>query len=362
MNIIIRKKTKEVKIGNLFIGGENNIAVQSMTKTCTSDVEATIAQIIKLQDAGCDIIRIAIPNAASADAVGEIKSRIKIPLVADIHFDYRLAIRCLECGADKVRINPGNIGGYEKAAEVLKAAKKYGRAVRIGVNSGSISKDLIHKYGSPTPDALYEEALRYVEFAEAEKFTDIVISIKSSDVYSTYMSNMLFSKNCDYPLHLGVTEAGTYIDGIIKSSAGVGALLLNGIGDTIRISLSDDPIEEVRSGRNLLNLLGIQKTGIEVISCPTCGRCQANVISYAKEVREKTENINKYAKVAVMGCAVNGPGEAREADIGLAFGKGNAVMFERGEIVKTVKEIEAVEILLSRLNDILNEQGNKHER
>ncbi|MEL7570836.1 MAG: flavodoxin-dependent (E)-4-hydroxy-3-methylbut-2-enyl-diphosphate synthase [Eubacteriaceae bacterium] len=358
MDKIVRKKTKEVKIGNLFVGGENNIAVQSMTKTRTSNVEATAAQTIKLQDAGCDIIRVAIPDEASADAVSEIKSRIKIPLVADIHFDYRLAIKCLQSGADKVRINPGNIGGYEKAAEVLKAAKKYGRAVRIGVNSGSISKDLLEKYGSPTPEALYEEAVRYVEFAEKEKFTDLVISIKSSDVYSTYTSNMLFSKNCDYPLHLGVTEAGTYIDGIIKSSAGVGALLLNGIGDTIRISLSDDPIEEVRAGRNLLNLLGIQKTGIEVISCPTCGRCQTNVISYAKEVREKTKNINKYAKVAVMGCAVNGPGEAREADIGLAFGKNNAVMFEKGEIVKTVKENEAVEILLERLNDILNEQGS----
>ena len=358
MDKIIRKKTKEVRIGNLYIGGDNKIAVQSMTKTRTSDAEATIAQIIKLQDAGCDIIRIAIPDEASADCVREIKRRLKIPLVADIHFDYKLAIKCMESGADKVRINPGNIGGLKKASEVLKTAKKYGRAVRIGVNSGSISKDLLKKYGSPTHDALYEEAVRYVEFAETEKFSDLVISIKSSDVYSTYMSNVLFSRNCDYPLHLGVTEAGTYIDGIIKSSAGVGALLLNGIGDTIRISLSDEPIEEVRAGRNLLNLLGIQKTGIEVISCPTCGRCQTDVISYAKEVKDKTKHIGKYAKIAVMGCAVNGPGEAREADIGLAFGKDSAVLFEKGEAVKTVKENEAVGILLGRLEDILNEQGD----
>lgn len=353
MDSINRKKTKEVQIGSVTIGGSEKIAVQSMTKTSTANIDATIRQIHELEDGGCDIIRIAIPDESATDAVEKIKKQIKLPLVADIHFDHRLAIKCIENGADKIRINPGNIGGFEKASQVLKTAGKYGCAVRIGVNSGSLSKDLLKKYGAPTPNALQEEAIRYVEFAEKEKFFNLVISIKSSDVYSTYQANMLFSEKCDYPLHIGVTEAGTYYDGIIKSSAGVGALLLNGVGDTLRISLSENPIEEVFAGRNLLSLLGIQKVGIEVISCPTCGRCKADVISYAKEVREKTKNIKQTAKVAVMGCVVNGPGEAKEADLGLAFGMSNAALFEKGIITQTVKEDEAVGILLQKLDALL---------
>jgi len=355
MNNIIRKKTKEVKIGNIAIGKNNKIAVQSMTKTNTTDISATVKQIHELTNEGCDIIRVAVPNYACAEAVESIKKQINIPLVADIHFDYKLAIKCLDAGADKIRINPGNIGGYDRTGNVLKAAKNMGRAVRIGVNSGSISKDLLIKYGSPNADALVEEALRYVEFAQKQGFVDLVISIKSSDVYTTYKSNMLFSEMCDCPLHIGVTEAGTYYDGIIKSSSGVGALLLNGIGDTVRISLTDNPAEEVIAAKSLLSLLGIQKTGIEIISCPTCGRCKANVISFAKEVRDRTKHINKYAKAAVMGCEVNGPGEAAEADIGLAFGSNRAVMFKKGKIVKTVNVNEAVDELIEGLNNIIDQ-------
>ncbi len=353
MNTIQRKKTNEVQIGNTVIGGNNKIAVQSMTKTNTPDIKNTVRQIAELDNAGCDIIRIAIPDHRATDVVQKIRKQIKLPLVADIHFDYRIAIKCIENGADKVRINPGNIGGYEKAALVLKSAKQHGCAVRIGVNSGSLSKDLLRKYGSPTYKALEEEAIRYVEFAEKESFSNLVISIKSSDVDTTYRANMLFSESCNYPLHIGITEAGTYYDGIIKSSAGIGALLLNGVGDTLRVSLSENPMQEVCAAKSLLSLLRIQKYGIEIISCPTCGRCKTDVISYAKEVREKTKDISTYAKVAVMGCVVNGPGEAKEADLGLAFGAHNAALFEKGIITQTVKEDEAVRILLEKLDELL---------
>lgn len=346
----MRKKTREVRIQNIAVGADHAIAVQSMTKTDTADVKSTVAQIAQLTEGGCDIIRCAVPNIKAAEAIGEIKKAIRLPLVADIHFDYRLAIAALEYGADKVRINPGNIGGFEKAAEVLSKAKTKGCAVRIGVNSGSLSKDLLTKYGTATAEALVEDALRYVTFAEEKKFYDLVISIKSSDVQTTYAANKLFSSQCDYPLHIGVTEAGTYEDGIIKSAAGIGALLLDGVGDTLRVSLSDDPIYEVQAGRRILRLLGIEKAGVEVISCPTCGRCKADVINYAKEVREKTKHMKVHVKLAVMGCAVNGPGEAKEADLGLAFGSDNALLFARGKMIQYVKTEDAVETLLQHLN------------
>lgn len=346
----MRKKTREVRIQNIAVGADHAIAVQSMTKTDTADVKSTVAQIAQLTEGGCDIIRCAVPNIKAAEAIGEIKKAIRLPLVADIHFDHRLAIAALEYGADKVRINPGNIGGFEKAAEVLSKAKAKGCAVRIGVNSGSLSKDLLTKYGAATAEALVEDALRYVAFAEEKKFYDLVISIKSSDVQTTYAANKLFSVQCDYPLHIGVTEAGTYEDGIIKSAAGIGALLLAGVGDTLRVSLSDDPIYEVQAGRRILRLLGIEKAGVEVISCPTCGRCKADVINYAKEVREKTKHMKVHTKLAVMGCAVNGPGEAKEADLGLAFGSDNALLFARGKMIQYVKTEDAVETLLQHLN------------
>ncbi len=351
-----RRKTREVRIGNVAIGAENAIAVQSMTKTDTADVNNTILQINTLAQGGCDIIRCAVPDIKASQAIAKIKEGIAIPLVADIHFDYRLALSAIESGADKIRINPGNIGGFERTAQVLAAAKAKECAVRIGVNSGSLSKDLLEKYGEPTPEALVEDALRYVVFAEEQGFYDLVISIKSSDVQTTYEANMLFSTQCDYPLHIGVTEAGTYEDGMIKSAAGIGALLLGGVGDTLRVSLSDEPIREIEAGKSILRLLGIEKKGVEVISCPTCGRCKANVIAYAKQVREKTKNIEPHAKLAVMGCAVNGPGEAKEADIGLAFGHENAVLFAHGEIVKHVKTEEAVKTLLQHLEEFLDKR------
>lgn len=352
--MIMRKKTREVKIGNIALGANNAIAVQSMTKTDTADVARTVAQIHQLEEGGCDIIRCAVPDKKAAEAIEEIKKKIALPLVADIHFDHRLALAAIENGADKIRINPGNIGGFEKTAAVLKAAKEKGCAIRIGVNSGSLSKDLLAKHGAPNPEALVEDALRYVAFAEENEFYDLVISIKSSDVHTTYAANRLFSSRCDYPLHIGVTEAGGYEDGVIKSAAGIGALLLGGVGDTLRVSLSDEPICEVQVGRDLLRLLGIEKTGVEVISCPTCGRCRADVVGYAKAVRQKTRHIQPHIKLAVMGCAVNGPGEAKEADIGLAFGHENAVLFVQGSIVKHVKNEEAVETLLKYLDELIS--------
>lgn len=342
-------KVRRVKIGDLYIGDGERIAVQSMTTEYTADVSKTVAQIKALEKAGCDIVRVAIPDEASAKAIYDIKNQINIPLVADIHFDYRLALIAMERGVDKIRINPGNIGGELNAKQVAEEAKKRSIPIRIGVNGGSLDKNLLEKYGSATPQAMVESAAEHVRILEKYGFYDTVISIKSSDVKKTIAAYRLARDTFNYPLHLGVTEAGTYEGGIIKSAIGIGSLLADGIGETIRVSLTDDPVREVTAGRQILKSLGLLKDSIEVVSCPTCARCRIDLIPVAKEVTKRLENMRGNLKVAVMGCAVNGPGEARDADIGIAGGKGEALLFKKGEIVGKIPEDRIVETLMEEI-------------
>lgn len=349
---MIRKETRKIKIGNLYIGGDSKIATQSMTNSDTRDVKATIEQILKLEAAGCDIVRCAVPDMEAAEAIKEIVKGINIPLVADIHFDYRLALKAIENGVSKLRINPGNIGNIERVKAVAEAAKEKNIPIRIGVNSGSLEKDLLKKYGKVCPEALVESALNHVKILEDVNFNDIIISIKSSDVVQMIESYKLISEKVNYPLHVGVTEAGTIWRGTIKSSVGIGALLAQGIGDTIRVSLTGDVVEEVKVGKEILKSLGYINEGVQFVSCPTCGRTQIDLIKIAEEVESKLANLNKNIKVAVMGCAVNGPGEAREADIGIAGGYGEGLIFKKGEIVKKVKEENLVEELLKEIDKL----------
>ena len=347
-----RKTTRKVKVGNIYVGGDAPITVQSMTNTDTRDIKATVAQINELTKAGCDIIRCAVPDMEAAIAIKEIVKQIDIPLVADIHFDYRLALESINNGISALRINPGNIGSLDRVELLAKSAKEKDIPIRIGVNSGSLDKSLLAKYGKVTSDALVESALSHINILEKVNFNDIVISIKSSDVPMMIDSYRLMSKKTDYPLHLGVTEAGTIWRGSIKSSVGIGALLSEGIGDTIRVSLTGDPLEEIKVGKEILKSLGLIKGGIEFISCPTCGRTQIDLINIAKEVEDRISNLNKDIKVAVMGCVVNGPGEAREADIGIAGGNGEGLIFKKGEIIKKVKENELVEALIKEIESM----------
>lgn len=349
MEEIKRKQTKIVNIGNLKIGGNHNIVIQSMCNTDTRDVKSTVNQILELEKAGCEMVRVAIPDMVAAEAVREIKKSIHIPLVADIHFDYQLALKVMDLGIDKVRINPGNIGEEKRIQAVVEKAKQKQIPIRIGVNSGSLEKDLIQKYGGVTPEGLVESALRHVSILEKYQFYDIVISIKASNVPFSVKAYALLSEKVDYPLHLGITEAGTIYSGSIKSAVGIGAILLNGIGDTIRVSLTGNPVEEIRAAKEILKSVGMLQSGIELISCPTCGRTQIDLISIANEVEKRCQNINKKLKVAVMGCAVNGPGEARDADIGIAGGKGECLIFKKGEIVKKIPEHQAVELLINEI-------------
>ena len=330
--------TKKIKIGNKFIGGGSPIAIQSMCNTRTSDVDATVAQILALEEVGCDIIRVAVPDIESAKAIGEIKKKIHIPLVADIHFDYRLAIESMENGVDKVRINPGNIGSEEGVRRVAECAKKYGVPIRIGVNTGSIEKELLEKYGGPIPEAMTESAQKHIDMLLKYDFDDIVVSLKASDVNKTIDVYRLMNERCPYPLHLGVTEAGTFLGGTVKSAIGIGTLLKDGIGDTIRVSLTDDPVKEVIVAKEILKALDLKKDLPTFISCPTCGRTNIGLIPLAQRVEEYLNTVNNPITVAVMGCAVNGPGEAREADIGVAGGKGEGLIFKKGEIIKKVPE------------------------
>ena len=341
-----RRKTKVVKVGNVLVGGDNRISVQSMTNTDTRDVEATIKQIRKLQDAGCDIVRCAVLDMEAARAIKKIVEKIDIPLVADIHFDYKLALESIKNGVSALRINPGNIGSREKVEILAKACMEKKIPIRIGVNSGSLSKEILQKYGKVVPEALVESALTHIKILEEVNFNDIVVSIKSSNIETMINSYRLASQKFDYPLHLGVTEAGTPWRGTIKSAIGLGALLSEGIGDTIRVSLTGDPVEEIKVGREILKNFGQIKEGIELISCPTCGRTQIDLINIAKEVENRLENCNKSIKVAVMGCVVNGPGEAKDADIGIAGGIGEGLIFRKGKIVKKVKEEDLVEELI----------------
>nr|MBK5234891.1 flavodoxin-dependent (E)-4-hydroxy-3-methylbut-2-enyl-diphosphate synthase [Clostridium sp.] len=352
MNTVKLKETRKIKIGNIYIGGDSLITVQSMTSTDTRDVEATVNQILQLEKAGCDIVRCAVPDMLAAVAIKDIVKRIHIPLVADIHFDYRLALKSIENGISKLRINPGNIGSTDKIKLVADAAKVKGIPIRIGVNSGSLEKDILQKYGHVCAQALVESALRHVEILESLNFYDIVISIKSSDVVMMIESYKLISGKVDYPLHLGVTEAGTTWRGTIKSSVGIGALLACGIGDTIRVSLTGDVVDEVKVGIEILKSLGYRDDGIKFVSCPTCGRTQINLIKIANEVEKRLEFCKKNIKIAIMGCVVNGPGEAREADIGIAGGNGVGLIFKKGEIIKTVKEEDLVDELLQEIEKL----------
>ncbi|QAT40199.1 flavodoxin-dependent (E)-4-hydroxy-3-methylbut-2-enyl-diphosphate synthase [Clostridium sp. JN-9] len=347
-----RRETRKVKIGNIFIGGDSKITVQSMTNTDTRNVEKTVEQINTLEKYGCDIVRCAVPDIEACEAVSKIVKLVNIPVVADIHFDYKLALKCIEYNISGLRINPGNIGSFERVKLVAEAAKEKQIPIRIGVNSGSLDKKLLDKYGKVCPDALIESALEHINILEKVNFNDIVISIKSSDVMQMIESYRLISEKVDYPLHLGVTEAGTLWRGTIKSSIGIGTLISEGIGDTIRVSLTGDPVDEVKTGKEILKALGCIKSGVEFISCPTCGRTEIDLINIAKEVERRLDSTNKDIKVAVMGCVVNGPGEAREADIGIAGGKGEGLIFKKGKIIKKVKEENLVDELMKEINNI----------
>ena len=342
-------KTREIHIGDRVIGGGNPILIQSMTKTKTSDVEATVAQILQLEKAGCDIIRCTINDEAAADAIPAIKKQIHIPLVGDIHFDYRLAIKAIENGVDKIRINPGNIGGQEKLAKVVEAARKRNIPIRVGVNSGSLEKDLVKKYGGVTAEGIVESALDKVHMIEDMGYDNLVISIKSSDVLMCAKAHELIAPKTGHPLHVGITESGTVLSGNIKSAVGLGIILSQGIGDTSRVSLTGDPKEEIKSAKLILRTLGLRKGGIEVVSCPTCGRTQIDLIGLANKVENMVEDIPLDIKVAVMGCVVNGPGEAKEADIGIAGGKGEGLLIRKGEVVKKVPESELLDALREEL-------------
>ncbi len=335
-----RDHTRKVKIGNLEIGGGNPILIQSMTNTRTEDVEATVAQIERLTKAGCEIVRCTVPTLEAAEALGEIKKRIHIPLVADIHFDYQMAIAAMEHGADKIRINPGNIGSHDRIKAVVDTAKERGIPIRVGVNSGSLEKELVEKYHGVTAKGLVESALDKVKIIEDLGYDNLVISIKSSDVMMCAQAHALIADQTDYPLHVGITEAGTLFSGNIKSAVGLGIILHQGIGDTIRVSLTGDPVEEIKSAKLILKTLGLRKGGIEVVSCPTCGRTKINLIQLANQVETMAAEFPLDIKVAVMGCVVNGPGEAKEADIGIAGGIGEGLLIKHGEIVKKLPEEE----------------------
>ncbi len=350
--MIKRKPTKEVSIGAVKIGGDNPIAVQSMTKTLTSDIDATVRQIKSLESAGCGIIRLAVKDASDARALKAIKKEVSIPVVADIHFDHKLALLALESGADKLRINPGNIGNSDRVKAVVSSAKERKVPIRIGVNSGSLQKDILAKYGHPCPEAMVESALEHVKILEDLDFTDIVISMKSTDVTSTIEAYRLLSEKVDYPLHVGITEAGLPGPGSIKSAVGIGAILASGIGDTVRVSLTGDPVLEVKVAYDILRSLGLYNRGVTIISCPTCGRLEYNMEAVVREITEKTSHIQKPLKIAIMGCVVNGPGEACEADLGLAGGKGQGIIFRNGKQLKKVAEKDMVSELLKEIENL----------
>ncbi|MBH0158465.1 MULTISPECIES: flavodoxin-dependent (E)-4-hydroxy-3-methylbut-2-enyl-diphosphate synthase [Fictibacillus] len=347
-----RSKTRPVKVGNLTIGGTDQVIVQSMTTTKTHDVEATVAEILRLEEAGCQVVRVACPDMRAAEAIADIKKRINIPLVVDIHFDYKLALKAIEGGADKIRINPGNIGRREKVEAVVKAAKAKGIPIRIGVNAGSLEKKYLEKYGYPTADGMVESALHHIKILEDLDFHDIIVSMKASDVNLAIEAYEKAAKAFDYPLHLGITESGTLFAGTVKSAAGLGAILHKGIGNTVRISLSADPVEEVKVARELLKSFGLLSDAATLISCPTCGRIEIDLISIANEVEEYISNVRAPIKVAVLGCAVNGPGEAREADIGIAGARGEGLLFRHGEIIRKIPEDQLLDELKKEV-DIL---------
>jgi (E)-4-hydroxy-3-methylbut-2-enyl-diphosphate synthase len=353
--MIKRRKAKKVFVGKIAVGGNAPISVQSMAKTDTKNIEATVRQIKRLEKAGCEIVRVAVLDKEASSKLKEIKRRINIPLVADIHFDYRLALSSIEAGADKLRINPGNIGAIWKVKEIVRAAYARKIPIRIGVNSGSLPKDLLSKYGKVTPEAMVEAALRQVRILEKLSYEEIVISLKATDIPTTIDSYKLISKKVNYPLHLGITEAGTLKIGATKSAVGIGSLLSLGIGDTLRVSLTADPVEEVKLGWEILKSLNLREYGPTLISCPTCGRCEIDMLTLVKAVEKKLDKIQIPLKVAVMGCVVNGPGEAKEADIGMAGGRGLGLIFKEGKIIAKVKERNLLKALFTEIDSILKE-------
>lgn len=348
----MRKQKRIVNIGGVKIGGDNPVPIQSMCNTDTRDVKATVNQIHELENAGCEIIRVAVPDMVAAKAVADIKKQIHIPLVVDIHFDYRLALECMKNGADKVRINPGNIGDRDRVKQVVEMAKEREIPIRIGVNGGSLERELLQKYGGVTADALVESAMGHVAILDELNFNNVVVSIKISDVPKMLCAYRKFNEISDIPLHIGVTESGTLKGGTVKSAVGIGALLAEGIGDTMRVSLTANPVEEIYAAYDIQKVLGMRKTGAEIVSCPTCGRTQLDLISIANEVEKRAANIDKPIKIAVMGCAVNGPGEAREADIGIAGGKGEGLIFKKGEIIKKVPQDSLVDELMKEIETL----------
>ncbi len=345
-------ETKQVKVGNVLVGGGAPVSIQSMLNIPASDIENSVKQAVRLEEAGCEIIRIAIPNMEAVRLIPALKENVKMPVVADIHFDYKLAIESVAAGVDKIRINPGNIGGTDRVKAVVDACKPKEIPIRIGVNSGSVEKEILAKYGFPTAEALCESALYHASLLEKFDYTNIVLSMKSSNVKTMVDAYKLAAEKCNYPLHLGVTEAGTERMGIIKSSAGLGALLLQGIGDTIRVSLTADPVKEIYAAKDILKALDIRRDGVQFVSCPTCGRTKIDLISIATEVENRLRDCNKNIKVAVMGCAVNGPGEAKEADIGIAGGNGVGLIFKKGEIIRKVPEDKLIEELIKEVEKL----------
>jgi len=358
----MRRVSKKIKVGKISIGGDAPISVQSMTSTDTRDVKSTVAQIKKLEKAGCEIIRLAVPDMEAAKKIKEIRESTKTPLVADIHYDYRLAIKAVEAGFDKIRINPGNISKPAKVKEIARVCNEANIPMRVGVNMGSIAPKYLEKYGMPTAEGLVESAIDHIKLLEALNFTDIVVAVKSSDVDMMIKANEIIADKISYPLHLGVTEAGPPPEGIVKSAIGTGILLREGIGDTIRVSLTADPVLEVKIGFEILKSLDIRKKGVNIISCPTCGRIEIDLIKIVEEVKERTKDIETPLNIAVMGCVVNGPGEARNADVGLAGGKGVGIIFRKGKIIKKVKENVMVNALMEEIYKILDEKNQKNAK
>ncbi|MCH8272794.1 MAG: flavodoxin-dependent (E)-4-hydroxy-3-methylbut-2-enyl-diphosphate synthase [Candidatus Marinimicrobia bacterium] len=351
---INRRKTRQVMVGDVAVGGDAPVSIQSMTTTKTWNIKDTLKEIHDLENAGCQIIRVTVPDEASASALKKIKAEMSVPLVADIHFNYKMALLALEAGVDKIRINPGNIGKAENVKMVLDGCKAQGVPIRIGVNAGSLEKEIAEKYGYPTAEGMLESATKHIKICEENDFTDIIVSLKSSDVPLMMAAYRLFSEKYDYPLHLGVTESGTFRTGSIKSSVGIGSLLAEGIGDTIRVSLADESVKEVKVGKEILKSLGLASGGVTVIACPTCGRLEVDLFKIANEVEDRTEHIKTPMKVAIMGCAVNGPGESREADIGIACGTHEALLYRDGKTVGKIPEDQAIERLIQEIEEFSN--------
>lgn len=345
----MRRSTKTVPCGNVYIGGNHPVSIQSMTTTDTRNVKETVKQIKALQEVGCDIVRLAVPNMEAAQSLSFIKNETNIPIVADIHFDYRLALEAIKNGIDGLRLNPGNIGDKDRVKRIVELAKERNIKIRVGVNAGSLEKELLERYGQPTSDAMVESALKHITILEEMNFSNIVVSLKASDIQLTVDAYKKIAKKIDYPLHLGITEAGTIWGGTIKSAIGIGALLLEGIGDTIRVSLTGDPIEEIKVAKQILKSLGFLKNEVVIISCPTCGRCQIDLIHLANEIEAKIKDFKKPLKVAIMGCAVNGPGEAKDADIGIAGGIESALLFKKGKIIRKIPESEIIKTLIEEI-------------